>query len=91
MSVVALNTLDAGFTAFFLSHGGQEMNPLMDLLLHSGCTLFIAGKSLVIALCILVLSITKNFKVARIGLATVILIYAAVLGWHLYLLRWLGI
>ena len=85
-SIVALNFLDAFFTALFLSHGGQEMNPIIDWLLGFGLWPFLIGKSLGIGVCVAFLTMTKNFVVSRGGLAIVLIGYSALLGWHLHLL-----
>lgn len=85
MLVLVLNFLDAWFTIVFLSHGGQELNPAMDYVLQIGVWPFVFVKSLGIGICVVVLTITKNFRFARIGKAVVISGYTLLLGWHLYL------
>ena len=89
MIIIALNILDAFFTVHLLSHGGQELNPVVDLVLQQGVGPFVFCKSLCIGLCIVLLSLTKNFRIARIGLAVVVLGYGALLGWHLHLVSFL--
>ena len=83
--IVALNFLDAWFTVYFLSVGGQELNPMVDWVLSQGTWAFVLMKSLGIGVCVAVLTMTKNFKLARIGIAIVLVGYSALLGWHLYL------
>jgi hypothetical protein len=85
VGVVALNFLDAWFTVLFLSHGGVELNPLVDQVIQSGLAPFILLKSAGIGFCVAVLTLTKNFRVARLGLGFVFGGYALLLGWHLYL------
>jgi hypothetical protein len=85
-SIVALNFLDAFFTALFLSHGGQEMNPVIDWLLGFGLWPFLIGKSLGIGVCVAFLTLTKNFAVSRGGLTIVLVGYLGLLFWHLHLL-----
>lgn len=85
MVIVGLNILDAFFTIHLLSHGGQELNPVVDMVLQYGVGPFVFCKSLCIGLCIALLSLTKNFQVARIGLALVFLGYSGLLVWHLHL------
>ena len=84
--VVALNILDAWFTIYFLSYGGTEANPLVDMVLQMGLFPFIALKSVGIGVCVMFLCLAKNFRIARWGMAVVILGYSALLGWHFYLL-----
>ncbi len=85
--VATLNILDAFFTMIFLSHGGQEINPFVDMVLRwGGVWLFILVKSVGIGVCIIFLTLTKNFLVSRVGLALVLIGYSALLGWHFHLL-----
>ena len=85
-SIAALNMLDAFFTLYFLSYGGQELNPIVDWVLRQGTWWFVGAKSLGIGLCLLFLTLTKNFRTARYGLGVVLVGYTALLGWHLVLL-----
>lgn len=85
-AILALNVLDAFFTIYFLTYGGTELNPIVAYVLQLGSWPFILGKSLGIGVCILVLSIAKNFRAARIGLGVVLIGYLALLCWHLTLL-----
>lgn len=87
LAIVGLNFLDAWFTIFFLSLGGQELNPVIDWVLGKGTWAFIAVKSVGIGVCVAVLTITKNFRIARAGLISVLGGYSALLLWHLHLLR----
>jgi hypothetical protein len=85
-AVAALNILDAFFTLLFLAHGGRELNPLIDQVLRLGTWPFFAVKSVGIGVCIGFLTITKNFRLSRIGLGVILVGYSALLCWHLYLL-----
>lgn len=86
VALAGLNVLDAYFTILFLSHGGQELNPLVDNLLRLGVWPFILLKSLGVGICVAFLTLTKNFLAARIGLGFLFVGYSLLLGWHLYLL-----
>ncbi len=86
MSVVLLNLLDAWFTLLFLAHGGQELNPFVDEILKIGPEVFILFKTLGIGICTAFLTITKNFRAARIGMTVVLVGYSLLLCWHLVLL-----
>jgi len=83
--VATLNILDAFFTVLFLSFGGKEINPIVQMALDLGIWWFIILKSLGIGLCLLFLTVTKNFLVSRIGLGIVGVGYTVLLGWHGYL------
>ena len=91
LAIVALNVLDAWFTILLLSYGGQEMNPVVAMVLTWGIGPFIACKSIGIGVCLAFLTLTKNFPISRIGMGTVLLGYLALLFWHLYLVSALGI
>ena len=91
MAIIALNLLDAWFTLLFLSHGGKEMNPVVQMVLDLSVQPwpFLLLKTLGIGLACAFLILTKHFRSARIGLAIVLIGYTVLLGWHLYLLTWL--
>lgn len=88
VGIVALNLLDAWFTLLFLSHGGQELNPVVQALLDSAWHPwpFIGMKTVGIGLACMFLAMARNFQAARLGLWAVFLGYTCLLGWHLYLL-----
>ena len=90
-AIVGLNLLDAWFTLLFLSHGGKELNPLVQsvLDLDSHPWPFLIFKTVGIGCACAFLTLTKNFRPARIGLWVVFGGYTLLLGWHLYLLSWL--
>ncbi len=86
LALVLLNLADAFFTLLFLAHGGQELNPLVDEVLKFGPEAFILLKTLGIGVCAAFLTLTKNFRAARIGLWVVLSGYSLLLCWHLLLL-----
>ncbi|MBK8976925.1 MAG: hypothetical protein IPM29_13480 [Planctomycetes bacterium] len=86
LAIVVLNFLDAWFTTLFLSMGGQELNPIVDHVLGWGSAPFALLKSLGIGLCVIMLTMTKGFRIARLGLGVILGGYALLLGWHLFLL-----
>lgn len=87
LAIVVLNLLDAYFTLVFLSHGGQELNPLVQMVLESPWHPwpFLLLKTLGIGLAATFLMMAKLFRPARIGMAFVLLGYGVLLGWHLFL------
>ena len=70
VSIVALNLLDAWFTLLFLSHGGQELNPMVQFVLDLGGHPwpFLLLKTVGIGCLCAFLVLTKNFRSARFGL-----------------------
>lgn len=91
VAIVALNLLDAWFTLLFLSHGGQELNPVVQFVLDFGGHPwpFVLLKTVGIGFACAFLTMTKHFRSARWGLGVVFVGYAALLAWHFYLLQWL--
>lgn len=86
LGIVALNVLDAVFTLLFLTHGGKELNPIVDRVLGFGPLPFLVLKSLGVGICTGFLVLTRNFRMARIGMVVTLLGYAALLAWHFHLL-----
>ncbi len=89
--IVALNLLDAFFTLLFLSHGGTELNPVVQWVLDSTWHPwpFLLMKTVGIGIACAFLMIAKHFRSARVGMAFVLVGYAVLLGWHLTLLQYL--
>ncbi len=48
------------------------MNPAIDMVLQMGLPWFIATKSLGIGLCVALLTLTKNHRLARVGLGIIL-------------------
>ncbi len=91
LAIVALNLLDAWFTLLFLSLGGREMNPIVQVVLDldGHPWPFVMAKTLGIGCACAFLVLTKNFRPARFGMWFVLVGYSTLLAWHLYLLTWL--
>jgi Domain of unknown function (DUF5658) len=89
VAIVALNLLDAWFTLLFLSHGGEELNPVVQLVLDLGGHPwpFLLLKTVGIGCACALLVVTKNFRPARWGMAVVLVGYSVLLCWHLFLLQ----
>jgi hypothetical protein len=88
LAIVALNLLDAWFTLLFLSHGGRELNPVVQSVLDLGAHPwpFLLMKTIGIGCACAFLALTKNFRSARFGLWFVLAGYTLLLGWHCWLL-----
>ena len=87
--VVALNLLDAFFTLLFLSHGGTELNPMVQWVLDSEWHPwpFLLLKTIGIGVACAFLIVAKHFRSARWGMGFVVVGYSVLLGWHLFLLQ----
>jgi hypothetical protein len=90
VSILVLNVLDAFFTLRWLQIGGREANPLMNWLLEFGDLAFLVQKCLVVGLWLIVLTVHKNFRIAQIGLWSLLVLYTAILLYHLFLQAGLG-
>lgn len=91
LAILVLNLADAWFTLLFLSHGGREMNPVVQSVLDLGGHPwpFVLMKTVGIGIACAFLTMTKHFRPARIGLCLVAVGYTVLLGWHLWLLQML--
>lgn len=85
LGIFVLNVFDAFFTLVWLQKGGTEGNPLMDALIQAGDGIFLLQKCFVVGVWLLVLMVHKNFRMARIGMWTLLGFYGAVLLYHFYL------
>ena len=66
--ITLMNIGDSFFTLTHLQAGGIELNPVAAALLESGRAGFVIWKALLIAVALGVLTLHKNFALARIGL-----------------------
>lgn len=85
--VALMNIGDSFFTLVHLQSGGIELNPVAQALLCSGRWGFVFIKSFLIGLALIVLTVHKNFFLARIGLWTAAGTYTLLVGYHLLLFR----
>ena len=83
--ILLLNMLDAWFTIMLLGIGGEEVNPVANLMLNSGTGTFLFVKTAGIGVCTAVLIMIKNFRGAKLGLGIVVCAYSVLLVWHFYL------
>ncbi|MBM3990925.1 MAG: hypothetical protein FJ298_07940 [Planctomycetes bacterium] len=84
--IAAMNALDSFFTLLHLQSGGIELNPVANAMLESGRLGFVASKSLLIIVPLVVLTLHKNFPLARTGIWTAAGAYTVLVGYHLTLL-----
>lgn len=83
--IALMNVADSFFTLIHLQNGGTEVNPIAAALLATGLPNFVALKSGLIALALVVLCLHKNFHLARVGLWIAALAYTLLLLYHLSL------
>ncbi|QDU84876.1 hypothetical protein Pla163_19940 [Planctomycetes bacterium Pla163] len=84
--IAAMNCLDTYFTLLHLQAGGAEINPVADELLRSGRLGFVLSKTILIGVALVVLTIHKNFTLARLGVYAAASVYTLLVGYHLTLL-----
>jgi hypothetical protein len=85
VGVLVLNVFDAGFTLVWMQEGGGEANPIMNSLIELGDGVFLAQKCFVVGLWLLVLTVHKNFQIAKYGMWVFFGLYSALLFYHVYL------
>lgn len=66
--ISVMNVGDSFFTLVHLQSGGVELNPVAERLLRTGRFGFVFWKCALISLALIVLSLHKNFWLARMGL-----------------------
>lgn len=87
ITIGLLCALDAVFTLIHLQKGGSEANPIMDALITvAGPRLFLILKCVVTNVGLLVLCVHKNFRFVRSVIGGLLLVYAALLAYHIYLM-----
>jgi hypothetical protein len=85
MWVVLMNIADSFFTLVHLQNGGVEANPMAQALLRTGREGFVFWKCGLIGLALVVLTVHKNFPMARVGLWVSAGAYTLLLCYHLAL------
>jgi hypothetical protein len=85
MWISLMNLGDSFFTLVHLQAGGIEVNPVADALLQTGRFGFVFAKGALIGLALLVLTLHKNFWLARTGLWVSTAAYTALVIYHLTL------
>lgn len=83
-ALLVLNALDAVFTSWWVAAGwADEANPMMAYVLEHGLAAFIFVKLAIGMAAALTLRAHGNRRLARVGLAAVLVAYAGVLFIHL--------
>jgi hypothetical protein len=84
--IAVLNSLDSYFTLLHLQSGGIELNPVAESMLRTGRLSFVLLKALLIIVPLVVLTMHKNFKLARVGIWSAAGAYGVLVLYHLSLL-----
>lgn len=83
VGLLVLNLLDAIFTISVIERGlALEANPLARVFLNLGNGWFVAWKVSQVGLCALIFWKWRNHKLAKFGMVSCFLLYAAVICWH---------
>jgi hypothetical protein len=86
MAIIVLNLIDAFFTLRHVSHGAEELNPLMDVLLSTSSGRFVVVKHLLVSLCVLGILLRSREKLARFALGLATFLFAGLAIYHTALL-----
>ncbi len=84
--IVVLSLLDAFFTFHYISLGGKELNPIMDVLLDYGARAFFPFKFLLTGMGIFILCIHKNFSFVRVMTSFILVVYILLTFYHVSIL-----
>jgi hypothetical protein len=84
-AIFAMCVLDAIFTLVYIQNGGAEANPVMAVMIEAGVFPFYAVKCGMTIVGILFLCLHKNFRMVKVLIGAVLVLYTALLGYHLYL------
>ena len=85
VAIGTLCALDAVFTLMYLQKGGEEANPIMEVVIGWGAQPFILWKCGVTNFGLAVLCLHKNFPWVRRVIAGLLVLYVALFAYHLYL------
>ena len=86
MGILVLGIADALFTLYHVYvNDAVEMNPVMNFFLALSPKVFFHVKYILTALCLMVLCLHKNLPVVKYILATIFVVYLAIVLNHIYL------
>jgi len=81
-----MNVGDSFFTLHHIQSGAIELNPVAAWMLTTGRTGFVLLKCALITIPLIVLTLHKNFALARLGIWTAAGAYTVLLAYHIALL-----
>jgi len=84
--IIILSLLDGIFTYNYVSHGGKELNPIMQVLIEKGALAFFPYKFFITSLGVIILCLHKNFTFVRSLTYLVLFIYVLLIFYHVGLL-----
>lgn len=87
IALFTLNVLDCVFTIRIVAQGATEVNPLMAVLLHQSPVLFAFAKMGLICLSMFLFYKAGKVRDVRNYVQGAIGLYAAIVVWHLILMR----
>ncbi len=80
--IVVLSLLDAIFTYAFVSRGGKELNPIMDVMLQQGALAFFPYKFFLTSIGVFILCLHKNFYFVRMVISLILILYILLTFYH---------
>ncbi len=89
--IFVFHVLDALFTLAHIARGGAELNPLMGFFLKQGSGAFLTAKLSIAGLGLLFLGFHGRFPLVRKGIATLFVLYACVVCYHVILIWQTGV
>jgi hypothetical protein len=91
LSIFSFHILDGVLTLFHISRGGVELNPFMDYCLRQGPVTFMSTKLGLAGVGLIFLGAHSRWPVVRRGLAGLLILYAGVICYHLFLIWKVGL
>lgn len=86
--IAGLCLMDALFTLLYIQRGGGELNPIMDAAIRLGVVPFVAIKCGLTFAGLLFLCLHKNFRFVKVIIASVLILYTALLCYHFYIVAY---
>jgi hypothetical protein len=85
LAILGLNLLDAFATLRHLEYGAQEVNPLMQALLHLGARHFLLVKHALVSIGVFVIALYPARRMAELVIQIVLPLYGALGIYHIAL------
>jgi hypothetical protein len=92
IGILLLSATDAFLTAFLLTHGADEVNPVMAVLVYRSVAMFAAFKMAMTATSIVVLVLLSRYRFMRLVrvellLYAVLAVYGGLIGYEMWMLK----
>src|SRR5437868_1662481 len=85
LAILLLNLVDGFATLRHLTHGAEELNPLMQMLLRHSASAFLLVKHLLASLGVIGIAIHGHVRAARIALWILFPLYVAIALYQIFL------